>query len=227
MSIFQRAILSILLGYTCAAQAGPIEHTLGTGWNWNTGALGVMFDVYVKEDLTLTGVSFNFNGCAGASQSAAMFYKSGTNVGYEETPSAWNSLGTQILSCDGYLNPSSTYDTGSLSFAAGNTYALYLTGVSRGILANYSSAFNLGDVFLSSDELDAQMGYGMYGGSYSPWDSYGVAYRPEIELHYTTTAPVPEPPMLLLLLIAVMGLYPQHQRRLRGNYSLTKPVAGV
>jgi|GEM_PF-3286093 len=106
----------------------PSVKTLTTLFAANNGAAGNTFDIIPKWTIDkITGVDVNVSG-TGSALSINVWYKKGTAVGYENTPSAWILLDAGTGTSAGENNPSYVDLPGAagVRFEANQTYGMYV-----------------------------------------------------------------------------------------------------
>lgn len=88
---------------------------------------GMMFDIYANEDLVIESFDCNLDP---GSYIIRIFYKSGTHVGSETTPTDWTLLGNALnVNSAGAGNPTPIPIDINVTMLQGQTYAFYITGI--------------------------------------------------------------------------------------------------
>ena len=115
------------------------EHYLNTtltsdysSWNGN------MFDIECHEDVVISSFDVNVSTLAGDLAGVDIWYKSGSYVGSEATPSDWTFLGTDNKAVSAGPDAYTTVAISSPELSAGNTYAFYVR-VGNGDSMHYSA----------------------------------------------------------------------------------------
>jgi len=155
--------------YYAEASAGGNNDTITTTFVHGNSQNGNMFDVTVLQDITVS--SFDINLETSATADVAVYYKSGTHVGFEGTPSAWTLAGT----ASGIVSNGSDVITHlnlnlNLHLTAGQTYAFYVT-TTNGTLIGYTNGTAVGNVYSSNSQIQVKEGIGIqypFGTVYSP-----------------------------------------------------------
>ena len=127
-------------------------------YDMNSGNQGNMWDVVAVNPITITSVGFNFNGCAGSSQTIRLYKRIdfGTHADVEFNSSAWEVIFDGTISCSGWA-PTSTIIGIDVFIPQGERQAFYLHGVSRGLVADWQAG-EVGDLHYSNEDLEVYVG---------------------------------------------------------------------
>ena len=137
------------------------------------GQNGNMFDLVVKNTVTITGFTIN-NSTSGA---AEVYYKSGSYVGSETTPANWTNLTTTPITISTSSGPTYFDLPAPITLASGQTHAFYVT-MSTGSVS-YTNGSSIGSVYASNADLDFLEGIGKsypFGSTFSPRIWNGVIH---------------------------------------------------
>ncbi len=137
------------------------------------GQNGNMFDLVVKNTVTITGFTIN-NSTSGA---AEVYYKSGSYVGSETTPANWTNLTTTPITISTSSGPTYFDLPAPITLASGQTHAFYVT-MSTGSVS-YTNGSSVGSVYASNADLDFLEGIGKsypFGSTFSPRIWNGVIH---------------------------------------------------
>lgn len=116
---------------------GSLTSTFAGGWY---GANGNMLDVKaLNKDLRIQRFDLNLWVNAGQLVPVNVYYKAGSYVGYEATPSAWTLLGSYSVTSAGSSSPSSLL-VDELALTRGQSYGIYLTATDGSAFSYTSSA---------------------------------------------------------------------------------------
>jgi PKD repeat protein len=129
------------------------------------GQNGNMFDLVVKNPVTITGFTIN-NSTAG---SAEVYYKTGSYVGSETSPTNWTNLTTTPITISTSSGPTYFDLPVPISLASGQTHAFYVT-MSTGSVS-YTNGSSVGSVYASNADIDFLEGIGKsypFGSTFSP-----------------------------------------------------------
>merc|ERR1719461_1827282 len=175
----------------------------------STGIGGIQFDVQANSvPITISRIMFSFNGGSG-SQTYRLYYKVGSLSGSQFNSGAWTQkcqAATTIGWTGIYTNTGNSIYNGvtdanlcSVTIPAGQKYAFYIHGDTRGLTTSRTSG-NFNTVTASDSFLSVYVGLGLSSNypSYDPFrNGYGNDYycKPKVRLYYSypTQAPTPAP----------------------------------
>ena len=147
------------LAYLSNADSLLTTFAAGNGQNGN------MFDLVVKNTVTITGFTIN-NSTAGAVE---VYYKSGSYVGSENSAANWTNLTPTPITIATTAGPTYFDLPASITLASGQTHAFYVT-MSTGSMS-YTNGGTIGNVYASNSDLDFLEGIGKsypFGSTFSP-----------------------------------------------------------
>ncbi|HNW90180.1 MAG TPA: GEVED domain-containing protein, partial [Bacteroidales bacterium] len=155
--------------YYAEASAGGNNDTITTVFAGSIADDGNMFDVNILQDITVS--SFDVNLPTGVTADLAIYFKTGTHVGSENTPGAWTLAGTAtgIVSLGADVRTPLNLNL-NLHLAAGQTYAFYVT-VTNGANMRYNTGTAVGNVYVSNAQLQVEEGSAVlypFSSVYSP-----------------------------------------------------------
>jgi|GEM_PF-1407062 len=153
------------------AMALATELSLTTLYDKDNDWDGIFFDIGAVTDITLSRLDTNIY-LAGGPYPIEIYTKSGTHAGFEKDPGAWTLVGTAVVSSDGPDVPVPIpIDLSSISILAGETQALYITGIFRTIA--YTNGTEPGNLFIADDNLQIFEGLGAGYGWTNNTSDYG------------------------------------------------------
>ena len=135
----------------------PGANQLQTTFAGGNGAGGNQFDIVAgAQNVTITGFSGNFSS---ATVDVEIFYKVGTQQGFENNAGAWTSLGTANgVATNGIGSPTAIPIPVNITIPAGQTYAFYVHLNSGSI--TYTNGTSQGNVFVSDGNISVLEGTG-------------------------------------------------------------------
>jgi hypothetical protein len=136
------------------AQTASIDDTLCTIFASNNQYDGNMFDVKALNDITITSFDVNIDE---SSQVMEVWYRPDSYVGHETSSDGWTLLGTAFITGLG-LDVPTPLPIGGLSIPAGQTYGIYVTSLSEGII-RYTNADGTNQ-FYSNSDMEITLGTG-------------------------------------------------------------------
>lgn len=117
-----------------------------------------MFDLVAKKTITVEGLDFSSDALAGTTDSFAVYYKSGTHVGFDSSATAWTLLGTVTLTAaSGYTHIPLPL---KVTIPAGQRAAFYMTYTNRGESIKYHNGTAVGNVTAEDANLQLIGGIG-------------------------------------------------------------------
>lgn len=119
---------------------------------------GNMFDITAQNSVIITAFEENLLN----NEPMAIYYKTGSHIGFENNASAWTLLGTApIVVANGAGNPTLVPIAVNVTIPAGQTYAFYITYTTgQGSLA-YTPGTAVGNVFVSDGNIQVREGAGI------------------------------------------------------------------
>lgn len=186
------------LSFTTAAAAFSLTTTYAGG----NGQNGIMFDVVAVNSIVVD--SFAINEDPGTT-TMAIYGKSGTHVGSEDTPGAWNLLGTVTVTSTGDGVPTAIPLQLNVIIPAGQRYAFYITNTAGSDVA-YTNGSAVGAIAAEDSNVEILQGTGK---GY-PFASSFTPRIPNVTLTYSLI-PAPVPALsdagrvVLALLVLVLG----------------------
>lgn len=151
-------------------------------YNQNNGQRGIMFDITALNNITINCFEVNLDA---GSAPVAIYYKTGTHVGFTTTPGAWTLIGTSPAITGGNNVPTAVPVAVNVAVTAGCTVAFYITRtVANGPLVNYTNGTAVGFVFGSNADMQVKDGTGKdypFGANFTPRRFNGTIF-------YTPTA---------------------------------------
>lgn len=132
---------------------------------------GNMFDLEILHDLYLDSIAVSPMG----STNIEIYYKSGSYVGFENSPSDWTLVGSgPVQYTGGFVKVPINLN---LELLAGNTYAFYVTSSNTSIALNYSNGNNAGTLYNSDANINFYEGVGL---EYPFTNGTGAIYNPRV-----------------------------------------------
>lgn len=151
-------------------------------YNQNNGQRGIMFDITALNNITINCFEVNLDA---GSAPVAIYYKTGTHVGFTTTPGAWTLIGTSPAITGANNVPTAVPVPVNVVVTAGCTVAFYITRtVANGPLVNYTNGTAVGFVFGANADLQVKDGTGKdypFGANFTPRRFNGTIF-------YTPTA---------------------------------------
>ena len=155
--------------------SGGAAGSLATTFAAGNGQQGAMFDVVSSKDLRFDSVRVSLQTTG--TSTIAIYYKTGTYIGFETNQGAWTLLGTDVVSNPSngaaiYANVGNTF-----KMQSGVTYGIYVQVQSGGTL-NYTN----GNFTYSNSDLTITAGKGVsgtFGGTFNPRTWNGEIYYSE------------------------------------------------
>ena len=127
---------------------------------------GNMFDIAALNTVTIT----SFDAHPQANTTIAVYYKTGTHVGFQNTAGAWTLIGSAAVVAQPTGTPTPVPVAVNITIPAGQTYAFYVTSTNTGVSLNYTNGTTLGNVFASDANIQFKEGSGLeYPFSGSPF----------------------------------------------------------
>ena len=163
----------LLLANPCAA-----TDFLTAPYNEDNGQDGIMFDVIAAKNITVTCFEDNFEA---GTYDIAIYVKSGTCVGFQNTPAAWTLIATanNVLS-SGLDLPTYIPISVNYSILTGQTAAFYITVTDNTGATAYTDGVALPGVpFISNTDITITEGYGKaypFGADFQPRQFNGTVY---------------------------------------------------
>ena len=160
----KRWLLALMLSsFVMASYAAELVSTATA----NNGNAGIMFDVRALNATTINGLSM-LQDLASGVNNVSIYTKSGSHVGFENSPGAWTLLGTVPVTADGTRKQIPLrFD---VSVPAGNLQAFF---VLTGDTLRYQTDGVIGNVYGSDANLEILSGTGKTG--FSPGGNIGRA----------------------------------------------------
>jgi hypothetical protein len=152
---FAPRVFNGIINY-CPGGLLPCE-TATTTFAGGNGNAGNMFDVTSSIDITVNHFDMNINGTG----YMKIYYHTGTFVGTESNPGAWNLIDSVLTTSAGANMPSTIPLYFALNIGAGTTMAFYITGTGSGATANYTNGTAVGNVFVNDGIVAIKEGNGM------------------------------------------------------------------
>ncbi|MCF8373538.1 MAG: S8 family serine peptidase, partial [Bacteroidales bacterium] len=141
---------------------------LQTTFTTNNGQDGNMFDVEAINDLVISGFDIHTGATSGTLHDYAVYYKTGTHVGFETNAGAWTLIGSATgVVVAGLGNPTPLPISINLSLTSGQTYAFYITSTD-GYNVKYLNGTTLGNLYSSDANIKIFEGKGLeypFGGA--------------------------------------------------------------
>jgi hypothetical protein len=185
-----RQLMFILLFVPIVSASAGVLTTTFTG---GLGQEGNMFDVLTASHaLTVTGFDLNLDAVI---VNVEVYQKSGTWVGFDQTPAAWTLIATISSVSSAGVGVPTHIDVTPFVLPASAVTALYLTATSPGLV--YSEGTLVGNVAASNADLSILEGAAK---SY-PFLS---TFEPRVwngSIYYTDASSVPEPSSLVFFLL--------------------------
>ncbi len=177
-SLLNIPFLSATTSYYAQTVRGNLYYSddLHTSLNSNIDFNGTMFDLVASDSLVVD--SFDVKIASTGTQVVEVFYKTGTHIGFETDPLAWNSLGSATVDV---LDPANwtSVPVGGLSIAAGDTVGIHVRMQDPSANLSYQSVS--APISRSTPELTMLTGSGVsvnFGNNYYPRDwSGGIHYH--------------------------------------------------
>ncbi|MCH8546965.1 MAG: T9SS type A sorting domain-containing protein [Cryomorphaceae bacterium] len=158
---------SIASGDNSTLTANLIEkQALLTTFIGGNSQSGAMFDIYADESKVITG--FSVNPVQTNASDIEIYYKTGTHVGFENTPTAWTSAGS-YQNINVHFANRIVLDT-AIPILAGQRLSFYITRTTAGSIS-YTNGTAVGDVMASANGLIVYQGVGIsypFNQIYSP-----------------------------------------------------------
>lgn len=161
---------------------GPAT-TLNTTMASGNNHRGNMFDITAINTVTIT----SFDASPMAATTVAIYYKTGTWVGFNNNAAAWTLIGSAAVPGASLPNPVPVPVAVNVTIPAGQTYAFYVTSTDINVSLNYTDGASVGNVFSSDANIQFREGcgteYPFSGSPFTPrvWNGaihYAVAGTP-------------------------------------------------
>lgn len=162
--------------------------TLGTTFAAGNGQNGNFFDLVNTNSVSIQITDIDQCFTSTTSDTIYVYYKSGTFVGSEATPSAWT-LGGKMLFAPSFTGTPENVGLGlNIVIPSGQTYGMYVT--LRTQTVRYTNGLTMGAVYKTKDGLQFKEGKGAAYPWGSTFPASGTASRIwNGVLHYCTMAP--------------------------------------
>lgn len=173
------AAVLLLAGHIAPAQLPcNANDDLTTLYAQDNGLDGVMFDIVALQPVTIECFDVNWNA---GTTSIALYYKTGTHVGFATSPGAWTLIDTiSNLTTAGSDQPTYLPIDVDISLSGGATAAFYVTNNSVGDPnTEYSDGTVLGAVLASDANIQVLEGSGvsfLFNSAFSPRQFNGTVY---------------------------------------------------
>lgn len=153
----------------CLDACSPTPYSLLTTFAGGNGLDGNMFDVVAINDVTIVSVEANLNA---GSHTVEIYYKVGSYVGSETSPSAWTLAGSASgVTSNGEDTATPVPATLNVAIAGGQTYGFYVTSASAGM--SYTDGSSVGTI--AAQDANVQILEG--AGNVYPFGSFFVTSR--------------------------------------------------
>ena len=129
------------------------------------GQSGNMFDLVIKNGISLTGLTVNPQ--SSGSVTFEVYYRSGSFVGFEGSSAGWTLIETHVgtaVTAGGYYFPLTT----PLTMAPG-LHSLYVTATNGSV--SYTNGTSAGSIYASNNDIDFLQGVGIaypWAGTFNP-----------------------------------------------------------
>lgn len=157
---------------------GPLS-TLNTTMAAGNNHRGNMFDITALNTVTIT----SFDASPMAATTIAIYYKTGTWVGFDQNSSAWTLIGSAAVPGAVLPTPVPVPVPVNVTIPAGQTYAFYVTSTNTAVSLNYTNGTTTGNVYTSDANIQFREGCG------HEYPFLNAPFAPRIwngVIHYTT-----------------------------------------
>ena len=140
------------------ASTSGINNTVTTTFTTTSSSYqGAMFNVTARQPLTLNTMDGNFT--AGGPVAVAVYYKTGSYVGFQNNSSAWTLIDTATINAPSPVNtPTPIPIPLAIAMNAGDTVAFYVTATSGNRVRFKNGTANLNSFIASDSILDIYQG---------------------------------------------------------------------
>jgi hypothetical protein len=159
-----------------APSTNILTSTLGGGNNHR----GNMFEVVATNDIIIN----SFDAHPMGNTTIAIYYKTGSYIGFEANASAWTLVGTAAVTAQPFGTPTPVPVPVNLTIMSGQAYSFYVTSTNTSVSLNYTDGTSEGAVYVSDANLQFKQGKGME----YPFTNGGGTFSPRIwngRIHYT------------------------------------------
>lgn len=143
------------------------------------GQNGNMFDITAVTDVTITQFYGNFDTATASSGYVKVYYKSGSYMGSETTPSAWTLVDSALVTGGGSGTPTPIPIMVNVTIPMGQTYGFYVTTTGTGMDVDYTNGTTEGAVYASDANIQFKEGKGVaypFGSNFTPRIWNGIIF---------------------------------------------------
>lgn len=172
---------------TLTANATGPGSALTTTFAAGNNHRGNMFDVTAVNTVTIT----SFDAHPMSNTTIEIYYKSGTWVGFENSPASWTLVGSASVTAQPTGNPTPVPVAVNVTIPAGQTYAFYVTSTNTAVSLNYTDGTTVGNVYASDANIQFKEGAGL---EYPFTNGTGSTFTPRIWngiIHYSMPSGTP------------------------------------
>ncbi len=158
----------------------PSTNILTTTLSAGNNHRGNMFEVVAVNDIIIN----SFDAHPMGNTTIAIYYKTGTYIGFEANASAWTLVGTAVVTAQPFGTPTPVPVPINLTIMSGQSYSFYVTSTNTAVSLNYSNGTNEGAIYASDANLQFKEGKGLE----YPFTNGGGTFSPRIwngRIHYT------------------------------------------
>lgn len=141
---------------------------------------GNMFEVVALNDIIIN----SFDAHPMGNTTIAIYYKTGSYIGFEANASAWTLVGTAAVTAQPFGTPTPVPVPVNLTIMSGQAYSFYVTSTNTTVSLNYTDGTSEGAVYVSDANLQFKQGKGME----YPFTNGGGTFSPRVwngRIHYT------------------------------------------
>lgn len=144
-----------------AERTAPVNcDSLTTTYAGGNGNSGIMFNIQALQTSVITGFHVSIDQTAGDTVYMKIYYRKGTYIGNETTPSAWTFIDSVLVLAGGTGVPVYVPINTSIVIPTGQKYGFYVTTNSSSTL-DYTNGTNEDSVYVANSFIQIREGRGM------------------------------------------------------------------